>query len=142
MSIGGFQKPDQEMLDLLQRETFSYFSTEVNLRNGLVRDKTDVHWPCNIAVQGLAFACYIVGIERGYWSREQAVDRTLAALRFFRDSPQGPERDSTGYRGFYYHFLDMETGRRVWECELSTGDTAFLIAGMLAAAQYFKQDDE
>ena len=60
--------------------------------------------------------------------------------RFFRDSPQGPEPDATGYKGFYYHFLDMETGRRVWNCELSTIDSAFLFAGMLTAAAYFDRD--
>jgi Uncharacterized protein conserved in bacteria len=45
--------------------------------------------------------------------------------------PQGPEPDATGYKGFFYHFLDIETGRRVWECELSTIDSAFLFAGAL-----------
>ena len=63
-------------------------------------------------------------------------------LRFFRDSPQGPEPDATGYRGFYYHFLDMKTGRRVWNCELSTIDSAFLFAGMLTCAAYFDADTE
>jgi hypothetical protein len=65
------------------------------------------------------------------------VERTLATLRFFWNSPQGPEPDATGYQGFYYHFLDMQTGRRVWKCELSTVDTAFLLAGALTAAIYF-----
>ena len=138
----GPQNRDQEMLDLLQRETFCYFSTEANPENGLVRDKTDPQFPSNIAVQGLAFASYVIGVERGYWSREEAVARTLTALRFFHDSQQGRERDATGYRGFYYHFLDMGTGRRAWDCELSTVDTAFLIAGALAAAEYFQNDDE
>jgi hypothetical protein len=138
----GPENRDQEMLDLLQRETFSYFPTEANPANGLVRDKTAPEWPSNIAVQGLAFASYVIGVERGFWSRDEAVKRTLAALRFLRDSPQGREPDATGYRGFYYHFLDMDTGRRAWDCELSTVDTAFLIAGALAAAEYFQNDDE
>jgi hypothetical protein len=125
------------MLDLLQRETFSYFPAEVNPANGLVCDKTAPDFPSNIAVQGLAFAAYAVGVQRGFWTREEAVERTLVSLRFFRDSPQGPEPDATGYRGFYYHFLDMKTGRRVWNCELSTIDTAFLIAGALTASQFF-----
>jgi len=50
-------------------------------------------------------------------------------MMFFRDSPQGEEPDATGHRGFYYHFLDMKTGRRVWQCELSMIDTTILIAG-------------
>jgi len=53
-----------------------------------------------------------------------------------------PEPDATGYRGFYYHFLDMRTGRRVWQCELSTIDSAFLFAGMLTCAAYFDADSE
>ena len=130
------------MLDLLQRETFSYFPAEVNAENGLVRDKTDPTFPCNVAVQGLAFTAYVVGVERGYWTREEAVERTLTALRVLRDAPQGPEPDAAGYRGFYYHFLDMKTGRRVWQCELSTVDTCFLIAGALAAARFFDREDE
>jgi len=48
----------------------------------------------------------------------------------------------TGYKGFYYHFLDMITGARAGQCELSTVDTSFLLAGMLAAAVYFDQDSE
>jgi hypothetical protein len=63
-------------------------------------------------------------------------------MRFFHSSPHGPEPDSTGYRGFYYHFLDMKSGRRVWECELSTIDSAFLFAGMLTCAAYFDGDTE
>ena len=73
-------------------------------------------------------------------TQSQAVTRTLTTLRFFRDSPQGMEPDATGYKGFYYHFLDMNTGRRAWECELSTVDSAFLLAGMLSAAAYFSGD--
>jgi hypothetical protein len=54
--------------------------------------------------------------------------------------PQGPEPDSSGYKGFFYHFLDIETGRRVWQCELSTIDSAFLFAGALTVATYFDGD--
>src|SRR5690606_30741068 len=97
--------------------------------------------PASIAATGLALAAYPLGVERGLMSRQAAVQRTLATLRFFRDAPHGPERDATGHRGFYYHFLDMESGRRVWKCELSTIDTALLIAGVLTAAQYFRTDD-
>lgn len=61
-------------------------------------------------------------------------------LRFFRDSPHGVAPDATGYKGFYYHFLDMQTGRRAWKSELSTINTALLLAGALAAAAYFDRD--
>jgi hypothetical protein len=130
------------ILDELQRESYSYFLHETNPRNGLVRDKTRRGWPASIAAVGMALAADPVGVERGLLSRRRAVKRALASLRFFARSPQGPQPDATGYHGFYYHFLDMRTGRRVWDCELSTIDSALLFAGMLTCAAYFDADTE
>ena len=130
-----------EDLETLQRETFDYFLREANPQNGLVIDKTAADWPASIAATGLALAAYPVGVERGWMSRGDAVARTLATLRFFWSSVQGPQPDATGYNGFFYHFLDMQDGRRAWQCELSTIDSAFLFAGALAARQYFGRDD-
>ena len=124
-------------LEKLQRDTFDYFLHETNPANGLVIDKNEPGWPASIAATGLALACYPVSVERGFMSRAAAVERTLITLRFFWNSPQGQEPDATGYKGFYYHFLDMQTGRRAWQCELSTVDSAFLLAGALTAASYF-----
>ena len=131
------QTQDDEMLSKLQHDTFDYFLIETNPVNGLVIDKTAPDWPASIAATGLALACYPVSVKNGFMSRAAAVGRTLATLRFFWNSPQGPEPNATGYKGFYYHFLDMYTGRRVWQCELSTVDSAFLLAGALAAGLYF-----
>lgn len=128
-------------LDTLQRNTFDYFWSETNPANGLIADNTvagDV--PASIASVGMALSSYVVGAERGYVARAAAVERTLATLRFFWESPHGPEPDATGHMGFYYHFLSVETGRRVWRSELSTIDTAILLAGMLTAAAYFDGD--
>ena len=127
-------------LTTLQRETFDYFLNEANPVNGLIVDKTAENWPASIAATGLALACYPVGVACGYMTRSHAIDRTLATLRFFWNSQQGPESDATGHHGFYYHFLDMQTGRRVWDCELSTIDSTFLLAGALAAGAYFDGD--
>jgi len=124
-------------LQKLQRESFDYFLHETNPVNGLVRDKTAPDWPASIAATGLALASYPAGVERGFMTRSGAAERTLNTLRFLWNSPQGPEPEATGYRGFYYHFLDMQTGRRAWWCELSTVDSAFLLAGALAASIYF-----
>jgi hypothetical protein len=132
----------QDDLAILQRETFDYFIHEANPANGLILDKTEANWPASIAATGLALACYPVGVERGFMTRNAAAERTLATLRFFWNSPQGPEPDATGYRGFYYHFLDMQTGRRAWQCELSTIDSTLLLAGALVAGQYFDADTE
>lgn len=127
-------------LEKLQHDSFKYFLYETNPANGLVIDKTEAEWPASIAATGLALASYPVAVERGFMSRAAAVERTLTTLRFFRNSPQGPEPDATGYRGFYYHFLDMQTGRRAWQCELSTIDSTFLLAGALTAGMYFEAD--
>ena len=127
-------------LEKLQRESFNYFLHETNSANGLVIDKTEANWPASIAATGLALASYPVAVERGFVAHAAAVKRTLTTLRFLWNSPQGPESDTTGYRGFYYHFLDMRTGRRAWQCELSTVDSAFLLAGALTAGIYFAAD--
>jgi hypothetical protein len=128
------------VLDQVQEESFSYFLHETNARNGLVRDKSRNDWPASIAAVGMALAADPVGVERGFLNRAQAVRRTLTTLRFFWRSPQGTQPDATGYRGFYYHFLDMKSGRRAHRSELSTVDTALLMAGILTAAAYFQED--
>ena len=134
--------PTEQELERLGATTVLYYLHESNPANGLMRDKTDPHAPCSIAAVGLALASLPVLVERGVIAREFAPEFALRSLRFFRDSPQGPEPDATGYRGFYYHFLDMRTGRRVWQCELSTIDSAFLFAGMLTCAAYFDAESE
>jgi len=128
-----------ELLRTLQQDSFSYFVHQTNPANGLVRDKSREGWPASIAAVGLALAAYPVGVERGFMTRGDAVRRTQATLRFFANAPHGPESDATGHKGFYYHFLDMKSGRRAWRSELSSVDSAFLLAGMLAAAAYFQQ---
>lgn len=138
----GKHDDDQKMLDELQWETFEYFLEKTNKANGLVADKTKDNWPASIAATGLALAAYPVGVERGFITREAAARITLTTLRFFRDSPQGTAADATGYKGFYYHFLDMHTGRRARRCELSTVDSSLLFAGALTAAMYFHGDSE
>jgi hypothetical protein len=127
-------------LGRLQWTTVDYYLKETNWANGLIRDKTDPNAPASIAAIGLALATYPVAVERGVLPRDFLARAVLKKLRFFRDSRQGPEPDATGHKGFYYHFLDMDSGRRVWGCELSTIDSAFLFAGMLTCAAYFDQD--
>ena len=131
-----------EELGRLQLTTLQYYLHESNPVNGLIRDKTDSGSPSSIAAIGLALATIPVLVERGVISREFAPELVLKRLRFFSDSPQSPQPDATGYKGFYYHFLDIKTGRRVWDCEISTIDSAFLFAGMLTCASYFDADSE
>jgi hypothetical protein len=131
---------DDDLLDRFQRAAFSYFLEQYNPENGLVADTSRPGSPASIAVVGFALSCYPVGVERGWIARADAAARTLTTLRFFCDSAQGEAPDVTGYKGFYYHFLDMKTGRRVWQSELSLIDTTLLLAGMLTAGVYFDED--
>jgi hypothetical protein len=128
---------DEAMLDSLQRDAFSYFVHHTNRHNGLVADTSRPGSHSSIAVVGFALSAYPVGVERGWMTRAEALQRSLSALRFFRDSEQSGTPESTGYKGFYFHFLCMDSGARAWRCEVSLIDTALLLAGMLTAAAYF-----
>jgi hypothetical protein len=130
------------MVEDLERRTFDWFWDSANPRNGLVPDHYPTKSFASIAAVGFGLTAYGVGVERGYITREQAVERTLATLRFFHDAPQNDsEDDATGYRGFFYHFLDMDTGKRFsrW-VELSTVDTTLLLGGVLFAQSYYDRD--
>jgi hypothetical protein len=131
---------NEALLKDLQRKTFNYFIEQRSNATGLIRDSSKEDAAASITATGLALAAYPVAVERGFLSRDETVQNTLQTLRFFWDSPQGPESDATGYKGFYYHFLDMNNGRRAKQSELSTIDSSFLLAGMLTAAQYFGRD--
>ena len=133
---------DAALCDELQKETFGYFLHEFNSATGLIADKSASASPSSIAAVGLALSSFPVGVERKLIDREAAVRRVETTLEFLWNAPQGEEPDASGYRGFFYHFLDMETGRRAGRCELSTVDSAFLIAGALAASVYFDRPSE
>ena len=128
---------NEQMLDQLQRAAFGYFLQAVNPGNGLIADTTRENSPASIGVVGFALSAYPVAVERGWMARADAVERSLATLRFFHDSDQSESPEATGFKGFYYHFLDMHTGARVWRSELSMIDSALLIAGALTAGRYF-----
>ena len=132
---------DALLLDLEQR-SFRFFWETTDPATGLAPDR----WPtasfASVAAVGFALTAYPIGATRGWITREQARDRTLATLRFFFNAPQGPEpAGKTGHRGFFYHFLDMQTGTRFRQVELSTIDTALFVAGALFCATWFDGDD-
>lgn len=129
------------LLDQVQRAAFEFFVSQCNPTNGLVADSTQPGSPSSVAAVGFALTAYPVAVHRQWMTRADAVSRTLVALRFFDRAEMNGRPDSTGWHGFFYHFLDMDSGRRAWRSEVSTMDTALLIAGMLAAAQYFDRDD-
>jgi hypothetical protein len=128
---------DDALLDRLQRAAFTYLAEYSNAENGLVADTSRAGSPCSIAVVGFALSCYPIAVDRSWMSRTDAAALTLKTLQFFWGSSQGDQPDATGFNGFYYHFLDMHSGRRVWQCELSLVDTTLLLAGILTAGCYF-----
>ena len=127
----------------IERRTFQFFWDTTNNTNGLTPDRYPSRPFASIASVGFALTAYPIGIENGWVSRTQAVDRTLTTLEFFRDLPQGRRATGTaGYKGFYYHFLNMDNGlRRNTRVELSSVDTALLMMGVLFAQSYYDGDD-
>ncbi|HEY0108394.1 MAG TPA: glucoamylase family protein [Fibrella sp.] len=132
---------DNAFLDSLQRDTFRYFWETANPDNGLIPDRAPTPSFSSIAAVGFGLTTYLVGVERGYITRKQAADRTLTTLRFFANAKQSDKAtDVSGYKGFFYHFLDMKTGNRFKQVELSTIDTALLLGGVLSAQTYFDRN--
>jgi hypothetical protein len=125
-------------VDTLQQRTFRFFWERASPASRLVPDR----WPTpsfsSVAAVGFGLGAYPVGVERGWVTRTQAAERVLTTLRFLWRAPQGPAAAGTiGHQGFYYHFLDMQSGERFERVELSTIDTALLMAGVLFCGEYF-----
>jgi hypothetical protein len=135
------QPADLEFLDTLEQRTFDWFWHTANPKNGLVPDRWPSESPSSIAAVGFALAAWGVGVKRGYISRDEAVDRVRKTVRFFCDATQSEEPSASGFRGFFYHFLDMQTGRRYRNCELSSIDTAILMGGVLFCREFFDADN-
>ena len=129
-------------LDTLELRTFRFFWNTTNPQNGLTPDRYPTPSFSSVAATGFALTAYPIGVQRGYITRAQAAERTLATLRFFWRAPQGAAATGvTGHQGFFYHFLDMQTGLRFERVELSTIDTALLLAGVLFAQTWFDRSD-
>ncbi len=129
---------DDGFLDLLERKASDYFWVEADPRNGLVRDRSTPDSKCSIAAVGFGLSGIGIAIDRGWLTREEGRARVLTTLRTFAEGPQGDApADTIGTRGWFYHFLDMGTATRAWKCELSSIDTALLLAGVLDMEMFF-----
>ncbi|MGH7598989.1 MAG: glucoamylase family protein [bacterium] len=132
-------------LDTLQVRTLKFFLETTDQATGLTPDRWPSSSPSSIAAVGFALTAYSIAAERQVITRTEAAQRTLNTLRFFWQLPQGDQPQNVGgYKGFFYHFLKIPSGAREWNCELSTIDTALLLAGVLFCQSYFDQasDDE
>ena len=134
------QKPTVDhsaFLDEVQQSAFRYFAEQSNPYNGLVRDSAPnrpgaaTNAPASIAGVGFALTAYPVAVERGWMSRASAQALTMRTLEFFLQTAQQ-------HKGFFYHFLNFETGERMNHSELSPIDTALFLAGALFAAEYYE----
>lgn len=131
-AAGLLELDDDALLDAVARRTFDYFWLEANPENGLIKDRSTEDSPSSIAAVGFGLSAIPVGIERGWITPDEGFERALTTLRTFA------EGGVAGENGFFYHFVSMATGERVWSSELSSIDTALFIAGALTAGEYFK----
>ncbi len=128
----------QRMYRDIERRTFDYFWDTADPVTGLSPDRWPARAPASIAAVGFALTADVIGAHRGYVTREAAASRVVKVLAFLLTRPEGPgPRGYAGYHGLFYHFLDMHTGLRYGNSELSTIDTALLMAGVLTAESYF-----
>jgi hypothetical protein len=133
---------ETKLLDSIQYRSFLYFINESDHETGLVKDRSASWAPASIAAIGFALPSYAVGVERNWVSRDDAAKITLNTLSFFLKSVQSTDTNATGYKGFYYHFLRVNTGTREWNCELSSIDTGLLMMGIIFARNYYDLDNE
>jgi len=133
---------EQEVfLDTLQARTFRWFWETTDPETGLVHDRYPSRDFSSVASIGFGLTAYGIGAERGFVTREQAAERTLTTLRYLYTRPQGPEQLGTaGHKGYFYHFLEYDDGTRFRNVELSSIDTALLMAGALFSREYFDGD--
>ncbi len=129
-------------LEYIQQTSFDYFWYEANPKNGLIKDRSTKDSPASIAAVGFGLTAIGIGIDHGYITRAEGRDRTLTTIKTFWNGPQASAPIGTiGYKGWFYHFLDMNSATRTWTCELSSIDTGLLLAGMLYSKQYFNGAD-
>jgi hypothetical protein len=126
-----YSDDDETFLTKLEYDSLIYFAGEANPANGLIKDSSRPGAPCSVAVVGFGLTALCIGESHGWIDKAQAYDRALKTLLTFRDKVPNEH-------GFFYHFLDMRTGHRTWNSELSSIDTALFLAGALFAGEYFK----
>ena len=121
---------DRDLLLKIQQDSLQYFIRSSNKDTGLTRDSSLPGSPASIAATGFSLAAFAIGASHGWIDdayARQYLSKTLKSLL------QQAEHEN----GFFYHFLDAKSGRRVWRSEASSIDTALLVAGALLAAQYY-----
>lgn len=126
----------QKLIKKELKKSYEFFMKEVNTNKnskgyGLIRDKTLIAKEvASIASVGYGLAALIIGIENKWMKYEKGYERAKGTLNTFLQNIEG-------INGFYYHFINLETGKREWECEISIIDTAIFICGAITVGEYF-----
>ena len=129
---------DDSFLEYVQQANFNYFWYAANPANGLIPDRSTASSPCSIAALGFGLTAIGIGIDHGWISRTQGVARVLTTLGTLLQKPQGTNTAGMiGYKGWFYHFLNMNTALRAPNSELSSVDSALLLSGVVYVRQYF-----
>ena len=130
---------DDELLEDLSKRSFLFFWEQADPATGIVRDRSRTDGTPvsgngrnvgSIAAVGFGLSGLCIAAERGWLTRERAVERARITLRFFAGRIDHE-------RGWFYHFIDLSTGKREWNSELSSIDTALLLGGVLTVRQCF-----
>jgi len=142
MSCAAAPRNQRALLDDVEQRTFHFFWDLADPNTYLIPDRAPTPSFSSIAAVGFGLTAYGIGAERGYVTRDAAARRTLATLQSLLAMKQGPEASGvSGYKGFFYHFLDMKTAERFKDVELSTVDTSLMMAGILFSQSYFDRDN-
>jgi len=135
---------DEAFLEDLEHHSFRYFWEQADPRTGLVLDRARTDGSpldqthqnvASIAATGFGLTALCIAAKRGWVNREEALARIRSSLHFFAE--QAPQE-----HGWFYHWMDMKTGERRWESEISSIDTALLLAGVLTVRGCFRSDSE
>jgi hypothetical protein len=135
---------DDRFLEDLSRRTFAFFWEQADPATGIIRDRSRTDGgPANdvairigsIASVGFGLSGLCIAADRGWQPRARAIDRAETTLRWFAE--RMPHE-----RGWFYHFVNLRTGAREWQSELSSIDTALLLAGVLTVRRCFADDPE
>lgn len=132
---------DDRFLEDLSRRSFLFFWEQADARTGIIRDRSRTDGgPSNenigsIASVGFGLSGLCIAAARGWQPRAEAIDRAETTLRFFAE--QMPHE-----RGWFFHFVNPQTGAREWKSELSSIDTALLLGGVLTVRRCFDDDAE
>src|SRR6266567_7006149 len=131
---------DEQLLDEIEQASFRYFWEQANPKTGLVKDRAllngnDQRGAGSIAATGFGLTALCIGVQRGSSLAKEVKERVRITLRFIRNHLEGKN-------GWYFHFVDIDNGERIFHSEVSSIDTAILLCGALVCREFYIDDAE